>query len=340
MPWVTARSRTSESTYSRRRGRGTCVGSRTICPASTLDRSRMSLSSSRRCRPEVQMSRRYSSWRSLRSPNMRSRSTSEKPITALSGVRSSCDMFARNSDLWRLATSELAEEAGVDDGQRRLAGEGLEQLAHVLPEGTASSAAGSPGRRRARPDGSAARRAVNASRPRAGPRGARPARPRRGRRSPGDADLRRPGRPRCLRARSSACAGGRAGQRLLPKAARTTKVSATSSYSMIEPPSVSVSRTALATMRSSTSSRSRLELTASPSSRRASSWATLLASSSLRASSTRIRSTCRSTMAACAAKLVRSWYACLSKASTSVRVIRSTPTTSSSRSIGAAISVR
>ena len=51
------------------------------------------------------MSRTYSSWRSLSSPNMRSSSTSEKPITAFSGVRSSCDMLARNSDLWRPATS-------------------------------------------------------------------------------------------------------------------------------------------------------------------------------------------------------------------------------------------
>ena len=31
--------------------------------------------------------------------------TSEKPMMALSGVRSSCDMLARNSDLWRLAAS-------------------------------------------------------------------------------------------------------------------------------------------------------------------------------------------------------------------------------------------
>ena len=51
------------------------------------------------------MSRTYSSWRSLSSPNMRSSSTSEKPITAFSGVRSSCDMLARNSDLCRPATS-------------------------------------------------------------------------------------------------------------------------------------------------------------------------------------------------------------------------------------------
>ena len=51
------------------------------------------------------MSRRYSSWRSLSSPNIRSSRTSENPITALSGVRSSCDMLARNSDLCRLAIS-------------------------------------------------------------------------------------------------------------------------------------------------------------------------------------------------------------------------------------------
>src|SRR3954469_4686205 len=51
------------------------------------------------------MSRRYSSWRSLSSPNIRSRRTSENPMTALSGVRSSCDMLARNSDLCRLAIS-------------------------------------------------------------------------------------------------------------------------------------------------------------------------------------------------------------------------------------------
>ena len=53
---------------------------------------------------------------------------------------------------------------------------------------------------------------------------------------------------------------------LLPWAARTWKVSAVASYSMIEPPSVPVRRTALATMRCRTSSRSRLELTASPTS--------------------------------------------------------------------------
>ena len=51
------------------------------------------------------MSRTYSSWRSLSSPNMRSSSTSLNPITAFSGVRSSCDIEARNSDLCAEAIS-------------------------------------------------------------------------------------------------------------------------------------------------------------------------------------------------------------------------------------------
>ena len=51
------------------------------------------------------MSLRYSSCFSFSSPNMRSVSTSEKPMMALRGVRSSWDMFARNSDLCWLATS-------------------------------------------------------------------------------------------------------------------------------------------------------------------------------------------------------------------------------------------
>jgi hypothetical protein len=54
-------------------------------------------------------------------------------MMALSGVRSSCDMLARNSDLWRLAASSWAllsaifpEEPGVLDRQSRLGGEGLQ----------------------------------------------------------------------------------------------------------------------------------------------------------------------------------------------------------------------
>ena len=51
------------------------------------------------------MSSMYSACFSFSSPNIRSPSTSEKPMMALSGVRSSWDMLARNSDLCRLAAS-------------------------------------------------------------------------------------------------------------------------------------------------------------------------------------------------------------------------------------------
>ena len=57
------------------------------------------------------MSSRYSSCFSFTSPNIFSRSTCEKPMIAFSGVRSSCDMFARNSDLCRLAVSSSPVEA-------------------------------------------------------------------------------------------------------------------------------------------------------------------------------------------------------------------------------------
>ena len=55
--------------------------------------------------PDERMSSRYSSCFALISPNSRCRSTCEKPMIAFSGVRSSCDMLARNSLLWLLATS-------------------------------------------------------------------------------------------------------------------------------------------------------------------------------------------------------------------------------------------
>ena len=81
------------------------------------------------------MSWRYSSCFSFRSPNIRSSSTSEKPMIALSGVRSSWDMLARNSDLCWLATSssaalvlDLAEEPSILDGQGRLGRERLQQV--------------------------------------------------------------------------------------------------------------------------------------------------------------------------------------------------------------------
>ena len=104
-PWVAARSRSIAAASSRRDRRSIDEYSRAIFPASIFERSRISLRSSSRWRPELWMSWRYSSWRSLSSPNIRSRSTSENPSTALSGVLSSWDMLARNSDLCRLASS-------------------------------------------------------------------------------------------------------------------------------------------------------------------------------------------------------------------------------------------
>src|SRR6185369_13991820 len=61
------------------------------------------------------MSFKYSSCFSFSSPNIRSLRTSEKPMMAFRGVRSSCDMLARNSDLCELAALvlDLQEQTGV-----------------------------------------------------------------------------------------------------------------------------------------------------------------------------------------------------------------------------------
>ena len=62
-------------------------------------------------------------------------------MMALSGVRNSCDMLARNSLLCWLATSscvafvlDLPEEPRVLDGQGRLSSEGLQQRDHLCGE--------------------------------------------------------------------------------------------------------------------------------------------------------------------------------------------------------------
>src|SRR5713101_6933155 len=68
-------------------------------PASIFERSRMSLMRERRCRPDSRISWRYSVCFSLMSPNIFSARISANPMIAFSGVRSSCDMLARNSDL-------------------------------------------------------------------------------------------------------------------------------------------------------------------------------------------------------------------------------------------------
>src|SRR5207302_1632272 len=59
------------------------------------------------------MSFRYSSCFSFNSPNIRSTSTSENPMMAFSGVRSSWDMFARNSDLCWLAAASCRPFASI-----------------------------------------------------------------------------------------------------------------------------------------------------------------------------------------------------------------------------------
>ena len=104
-PSFVARSRTITTPRSSASRSEKGATSSSICPASTLDRSRTSLISASRWLPELRMSSRYSSCFSFTSPNIRSRSTCEKPMIAFSGVRSSCDMFARNSDLCRLTAS-------------------------------------------------------------------------------------------------------------------------------------------------------------------------------------------------------------------------------------------
>src|SRR6266511_6483133 len=104
-PRRVARSRTRMRALSMALGRSKSVVSSSIRPASIFERSRMSLMRDRRCRPDSRMSWRYSVCFSLMSPNFPANRTSENPMMAFSGVRSSCDMLARNSDLWRLAAS-------------------------------------------------------------------------------------------------------------------------------------------------------------------------------------------------------------------------------------------
>ena len=95
-------------------------------------------------------------------------------MIALSGVRSSWDMFARNCDLcWlaasssRLVSCDLLEQPGVLDRQDRLAGERLEQVDDGLGNSPVSCG-GSPGRRPPAARGRAGRPAARGSQPAAG----------------------------------------------------------------------------------------------------------------------------------------------------------------------------
>ncbi|MNT79813.1 hypothetical protein D3C72_2191920 [compost metagenome] len=77
-----------------------------IWPASIFDMSRMSLMTCRRCLPLSWMSRAYSEYFGEPiGPNMPASRISEKPRMALSGVRSSWLILARNSDFALLAAS-------------------------------------------------------------------------------------------------------------------------------------------------------------------------------------------------------------------------------------------
>ena len=109
---------------------------------------------------------------------------------------------------------------------------------------------------------------------------------------------------------------------------------------MIEPPSVPDSSTACMAMVESTLSTSRLELTASPTSRSASSSSTLRASSPLRDSSCCTSFTPLRAIAAWTANAETIVFSRSSNGLTSLRHTRSPPTTSSSSSMGAPMVVR
>ncbi len=76
-----------------------------IRPASIFERSSTSLIKDSKCCPEKCMSLTYSHCLLFNCPNICWSSSSEKPMIAFSGVRNSCDIRARNSDLCWLAIS-------------------------------------------------------------------------------------------------------------------------------------------------------------------------------------------------------------------------------------------
>ena len=75
-------------------------------PASILERSRMSLINARRCSALTKIFSRFSYWRTGSASLARRITSRVKPMIAFIGVRSSCDMLARKSDLcWEAAAS-------------------------------------------------------------------------------------------------------------------------------------------------------------------------------------------------------------------------------------------
>jgi hypothetical protein len=77
----------------------TALRTTSILRASIFDRSRMSLMSESRSLPAEEMPRAYFTCSGVRLPSRLSASSLARISELLSGVRSSCDMLARNSDL-------------------------------------------------------------------------------------------------------------------------------------------------------------------------------------------------------------------------------------------------
>ena len=262
-------------------------------------------------------------------------------MTALSGVRSSCDMLARNSDLCRLATSCSARLVSSSPKRRALTMASPDWLANVRTSSGVSASkppldffliTRAPTSRSRRTNGTASseRQPSSSSTSRCSSRGTVP---RSVISSVVRSDAERPTgevERAMRRSRSRAVSAS-----VPPAVARTWKLSSAGSYSMIEPPSAPVSRTAPLTISARTSSRSRLELTASTISRSTSSWVTLPASSLLRAPNAATSSTWRRTIAAWDANVLMRSTSPSSKGRASVRHTDRMPMTSPLRSIGA-----
>ena len=262
----------------------------------------MSLSRLSRCRPEPRMSRRYSSWRSLSSPNIRSSSTSENPITAFSGVRSSCDMLARNSDLCWLTTSSSAVLVSSSRNRRAFHTARADWLAKVSRNSIVSSEK-APGRLRRTTSAPMIRppRSTGTASTERQPSSCRSWRW--GSRSTVSRSATAIGCPSSAARPTSVVSSStriprslRSSSALLAYALRTEKLRSSSTYSMIDPPSQPENRTAFMMMFESTSSSTRLELITPPTSLSASSCSTLRASSTPRSSSARTRCTLRTTI--------------------------------------------
>ena len=99
-PLVSATWRNVRSTNRCSSSRRTSPTSTATVPDSIFERSRMSLMSISRSLPDEWIVRANSTCFEVRLPSALPESWSDRISSELSGVRSSCDMFARNSDLY------------------------------------------------------------------------------------------------------------------------------------------------------------------------------------------------------------------------------------------------